>query len=108
EKNVTNGKAISLVSTDHRVLLKKIEKLLNYRIERRNIPNPLNMKNIPEKYASNLKSSQKNTKRKRKNRINHQISEYNSQKTYSKNRINKNKKKKYYSKNRQKISSSVK
>ena len=108
EKNVTNGKAISLVSTDHRVLLKKIEKLLNYRIERRNFPTPLNMKNIPEKYASNLKSSQKNTKRKRKNRINHQISEYNGQKTYSKNRINKKKKKKYYSKNRQKISSSVK
>ena len=62
DKNVTKGKAISIVSTDNRVLMRKIEKLLKYKIEKRDIPDPSDMKSVPEKYIV----SEKYTKPKQK------------------------------------------
>ncbi|QEE16884.1 DEAD/DEAH box helicase [Promethearchaeum syntrophicum] len=63
ERNVASGKAISIVSDDQRVLMKKIEKLLNNNIEKRTIPNLSNMEFVPEKYDTTLK---KNVKQKQK------------------------------------------
>jgi ATP-dependent RNA helicase DeaD len=74
DKNVTNGKAISIVSTDNRVLMRKIEKLLKYDIEKRAIPDPSDMKLVPEKYEVSekyIKPKQK-TKSRSSHRPNHQ------------------------------------
>ncbi|WP_457556807.1 DEAD/DEAH box helicase [Candidatus Harpocratesius sp.] len=51
ERNVTTGKAISLVSSDNRIYLKNIEKLLKKKIERRPIPKS------PTKILNNKKKS---------------------------------------------------
>ena len=63
-KNVANGKAISIVSTDHRVLMRNIEKLLQCNIEKREIPDVVNMEVIPEKYSTKPGSSQKSKNQK--------------------------------------------
>ena len=109
DKIVSNGKAISIVSTDQRVLMRKIEKLLNYNIGKRTIPNPSGMKLIPEKFDS---PSQKNAVQKQKstqgeNRQFDRTKRNYKNNTSKKHKLNK-KKKSYYSKNRQKISSSAK
>jgi len=93
-KDVTNGKAISIVSTDNRVLMRKIEKLLKYNIEKRDIPDPSDMKLVPEKY--NVSEKYTKPKQKTKSRSSHGA---NSQ-TYKKKRDFKSNKKPDYKNNK--------
>ncbi|MCF2141781.1 MAG: DEAD/DEAH box helicase [Candidatus Lokiarchaeota archaeon] len=55
ERNVTTGKAISLVSSDNRMYLKNIEKFLKRKIEKRQIPN-VPKKVLKEKKRNNFHS----------------------------------------------------
>ncbi len=119
EKNVTSGKAISLVSTSQRDLMYNIERLLTYSIKKRTVPNAIYKKFTPKKPSSNPDSPQKSTTQrtnKPKNRI--PSKKYKKKKqSYSANKYRKRvhhhppKKKKKQSisaNNRQKITSSAK
>lgn len=48
EKNVDNGKAVSIVAMNQRELMFKIEKLLKYDIERRSVDDPTNKVVLPK------------------------------------------------------------
>ncbi len=86
DKNVTKGKAISIVSTDNRVLMHKIEKLLKYNIKKRDIPDPANMELVPGKYNVSKKYTKPKPKQKTKSRSSHRSSrQYDMKKKNTKN-----------------------
>ena len=114
EKTVATGKAISIVAPVDKPLLRKIERLLKYKIGLYVAPGETPMQVVPEtspststtpestEKTSKPKSNQHKSKKvRRKNR------QFDGNKKYSKNKKYK-KKKKYTSNHRQKISSSAK
>jgi ATP-dependent RNA helicase DeaD len=117
DKSVAKGKAISIVAPVDQVLLRKIEKLLKYKIDQypiTGVPQPVidtdvkspstpesSEKNSQSKASQPKKYQHKSKKARRKNR------QFDGSKNYSKNKKYK-KKKKYTSNHRQKITSSAK
>ncbi len=105
-KEVANGKAVSIVAPDNQVFMRKVEKLLNKKIEKRTVPGGSPVIIIEKKVPTASYSAQKYRTNKAKNY--RRKNRYNNQPSKHPSKNNKKKKKPYSSIHRAKITSSAK
>jgi len=91
KKQISSGKAISLVTSESRVMMKNIEKLLKKKIERRDIPNSRPIKQFIRSNPNNIHSFSRNSK---SNSLNTRSQSPNNTRSHSPNNPSKDRKSK--------------